>query len=197
MEVKLENLIEKLKKEGVDGAQQASDEILKKARREADLIITEAKKEAASIVEDAKNQSSKLEENSRLALQQAARDSVLLLKERLISLFDSVFKREVSDVLKPDLLKEIILMIIAQWTENPQVEIVLNKNEIQKLEKFLFQGLREELRESISIKPSSDFDKGFRIGIKGEDTYYDFSDESITQLLVMFLNPRVREILDK
>ena len=43
MDIKLENLIEKIKKEGVEDAQRKADEILKKAE-----------KEAASIVEDAR-----------------------------------------------------------------------------------------------------------------------------------------------
>lgn len=197
MDIKLENLIERLKKEGVDGAQQASEQILEKAKQDAELIIGDAKKGAVKIIEDAENRAAKFQENTELALQQAARDAELLLKERLISLFDNVFKKEVTSILTPDFLKELILKIVAQWAENPQLEINLNEKDIGKLEKLLIQSLKGELKKSITIKPSSDIAKGFKIGLKGEDAYYDFSDNSISEMLRMFLNPKIREMLDK
>ena len=46
------------------------------------------------------------------------------------------------------------------------------------------------------MKASPDFTHGFRIGLKGKDVYYDFSDESIAEMLRAALNPRLKEIVD-
>jgi V/A-type H+-transporting ATPase subunit E len=197
MEVKLENLIEKIKKEGVEGAQKESEKIISKAREEARSIISDAEKDAEAIIEDAKKSTAKLEENAGLAIKQAARDSELLLKERFTELCDEIFKQEISDTLTPDFLKELILKIITQWSKNPEMEITLNKKDKTALEKQLIKSLKGKLKESITLRLSSDISSGFRIGLKGEDVYYDFSDEAFGEMLKLFLNPRIREILDK
>jgi len=197
MEVKLENIIERLKKEGVEGAQHASEAILNKANQEADSIVRDANKKAEKMIREASQQVEQFQKNSRLALQQAARDSELLLKERLIELFDRIFKRELSEILKPDFLKELILNIIKRWSDHPDAEIIVSEKDKKKLEEHLFAGVKGQLKESITIKTSSEIAHGFRIGLKGENVYYDFTDESIMDMIRMFLNPRLNEILDR
>ena len=197
MDVKLENLIERIKQEGVEGAQKTSEEILKKAQKEAEAIVKNAKKEAEKIIEDAKRQTDQIQKSSETALRQAARDSELLLRERFTALFDNVFKKEVSGTLTPDFLKEIILKIVDKWLKNPNIDIVLSEEDKKKLEKLLFASIKKDLKKSITIHASSDVIQGFRIGQKGEEVYYDFSDETIANMLKMFLNPRLNEILDR
>lgn len=196
MDVKLENLIEKIKEEAVEEARKSADELLKKTEQEAKSMINDAEKEAKHIIEDAKQKGAKFQENAELAIQQAARDSELLLKEKFTAMCDNVFKKEVSGVLEPDFLKKLILKIIDQWAGDPQMEISVNKEDTEKLEKLLKESLKGELKKSITIRPSSDIADGFRIGLKGGDVYYDFSGESISELLKMFLNPRIKKILE-
>jgi len=197
MEVKLENLIEKLKKEGVDAAQKESDKIVNKAQKDADQIIADAQKKASKILEDAKQQTEKFKTNTELALNQAARDSELLLKQNVTELFDRVFKQAVSENLKPDFLQKIILKIIEQWGKDKSIEVILNAQDKKHLEKLLFAGVRKSLKKTVTLKPSSEISHGFQIGLKGEDVYFDFSDESLAELLKLHLNPRIKEILDK
>lgn len=197
MDVKLENLIERIKKEGIEGAQQMSDEIIEKAKGEADSIIDHARKEAEKIVEEGRNQATQFQENAELALRQAARDAELLLRAKFTELFDRVFKKEVSKSLAPDFLKELILKIVDKWSDDVNAEIILSKKDKKQLEDLLFSSLKDELKDSITIKVSSDISRGFRFGLKGEHLYYDFSDESIAEMLKMFLNPRLKQILDK
>ena len=66
----------------------------------------------------------------------------------------------------------------------------------KKLEGLLFKALKKELKESVTIRIGHGMTKGFRIGVKGEDVYYDISDESIAALLKSFLNPGLNAIVD-
>jgi len=95
MDVKLDSLIEKLRKEGVEEAQQASEEMMEKARQDSASIVDEARKEAEKILEDARREAAQLRETGGLALKQAARDAELILKSRITELFDRVFTRKV------------------------------------------------------------------------------------------------------
>ena len=132
-----------------------------------------------------------------MALQQAARDVELLLKENITKLFDRILKKKVADSLSPKFLNELILKIVAQWPENKQANILLNGEDKEKLQKLLFSNLEDELKDSITLKVSNSVSQGFRIGLNGESAYYDFSDESITEALKLFLNPVLKELMDQ
>lgn len=197
MDIKLENLIEKIKTDGVEQAKQMADEILRKAKVESDSILQDSKKNAAKIIENAQKEATVFEEKSKLAIKQAARDTELLVKEKLTDLFDRVFKKEVSKALAPEFLQKLIFQMVNKWDHKTHTEIVLNEEDKSKLESLLFSSLKEELRETISIKVSDNVSKGFRIRLENEDLYYDFSDESIADILKSFLNPRLKEIMDE
>ena len=196
MDVKLDSLIEKLRTEGVEEAQEASREMMEKSREESAVIIEQARGEAEKIVEEARAEAARLQENGELALRQAARDSELLLKTRITDTLDRVFRRKVSESLTPETMKEIIQRITDQWQSGTSAELTLNEDEAEKLEGLLFSGVREELKDSIFIRASNDISHGFRIGLKDDSVYFDFTDESITEALMAFLQPRLKAILD-
>lgn len=196
MEVKLDSLIEKIKSEGVEGAQRASNEIIEKAKKDAAEIVAKAKKEAEEAMAKAEAKAKAFQTNSELAIRQAARDGELLFKGRITALFDAVFKRQTQSALTPDFMKEMILKIVADW-KKPNVEVTVSEDEAAKLEKVLFAGLAEDVKKGITIKPSSNVAGGFQIGLRGENVYYDFTDDTIAAIFKSFLNPRLNEILGK
>jgi V/A-type H+-transporting ATPase subunit E len=195
MDVKLENLIEKIKKEGVEGARRVSEEIIQKANQDAETILKKAKKEAEQIIRQGEERADQFQKNAELAVKQAARDSELLLKQRITELFDTVLKREVSQTLTPDVLKELILKVIGKWSGKEGTEIVVSAKDKKRLQDILLKSLEKDLKDTVTIKVSKDISHGFRIGLKGENSYYDFSDESISALLKMFLNPSIKELV--
>ena len=196
MEVKLDSLIEKIKSEGVEGAQKESHEIIEKAKKEAAEIVTKAKKEADEFAAKSEAKAKAFQANAELAIQQAARDGELLFKSRINSLFDAIFKREVKSTLTPDFMKEMILKIVENWQAS-NIEVTASETDKAQLEKVLFAGLAEEVKKGITIKPSSNVAGGFQIGLKNENVYYDYTDASFAAILKSFLNPRLNEILGK
>lgn len=197
MDVKLDSLIEKIRKEGIEEAQQSADQIIKEAKQKAASLVDQAKKEAEKIVTDGKNQVDQYKTTAEIDLKQSARNFELLLKEKINSLFDNVFKRQVAAELKPDFLKAMILKIVEHWTKDSKAEIVLNDKDKDQLEKVLFSGVKDDVKQSINIRVSRDIAHGFRIGMKGDQVYYDFSDESIAEVLKSLINPKLKEILEK
>ena len=197
MDVKLDSLIEKIKKEGIDEAQHSADEILKEAKQKAAKIIDDAKKQAAREVEEGRKKIDQYKATADADLRQAARNAELLLKERIIALFDAVFKREAAKTLKPEVMKDIILTIVKSWAKDANAEVVLSSNQKKKLEEILFAGVKEDVKKSVTLKASADVTSGFRIGMKGSEVYYDFSDEAIAEVLKSLINPNLKAILDK
>ena len=196
MDVKIENIIEKLKKEGVEKAQKDSEQILADARKKADQIIAKAQKDADKIVDDARKQAASFEESSRVALKQAARDGELLLKRRINALFDTVFKSSTSEALKPDFMQKLIAKLVEQWSEK-DLEVSVSEADLKPLQRLLFAGVQKKVKSGIDLKASADLQHGFRIGIKGDNVYYDFTDDSIVEILRMSLHPRLKKMLDQ
>ncbi|MCK5288315.1 MAG: DivIVA domain-containing protein [Candidatus Omnitrophica bacterium] len=198
MEVKLDSLIEKIKKDGVEEAKKASDEIIQKANKEAEKIINEAKHKAEKFLNDSKDEFEKLKNNTQSSLKQASRDLLLVLREQIMGVFDRIFKKQVSKSLTPDLIKQLIVKVVDNWIvqKNDVVEVLVNEEDKKKLEDLMLSLLKQEAGNMIEINIGKNVDKGFRIGIKGQDVYYDLTDESILEAIKEFINPSIAAMLD-
>lgn len=198
MEVKLDSLIEKIKKDGVEEAKKASDDIIQKANKEAEKIINEAKHKAEKFLNDSKDEFEKLKNNTQSSLKQASRDLLLVLREQIMGVFDRIFKKQVSKSLTPDLIKQLIVKVVDNWVvqKNDVVEVLVNEDDKKKLEDLMLSLLKQEAGNMIEINIGKNVDKGFRIGIKGQDVYYDLTDESILEAIKEFINPSIATMLD-
>ncbi|MFH1202004.1 MAG: hypothetical protein V1674_03840 [Candidatus Omnitrophota bacterium] len=199
MDIKLESLIEKIKKDGIQEAKKTSKDIIDQAKLEANQIIEQARRQAQDTAREAQKEAQKSKHNTEDSLRQASRDLILVLKEELAHLFDRILKQEISRDLSPEFLKQLITKMIDKWTpkEGVSLEVVLSKKDKEDLEKLLLSSLKTEVKKGIEIKIGQTIDKGFSIGIKGENLYYDFTDESILEALKQFLNPAISEMLNR
>lgn len=197
MDVKLENLIEKLRIEGVEEARKEADRTLEKAKAEAKKILSDAEKKAEQITAEAEKQAAAFQQNAERAIRQAGRDAELKVKEELTALFDSVFKRETAEVLDKDFLPKLILKVVEQWQGKTGFEVKVAKKDLDGLEEMLVSALKKDMGKGITVEAGRQVENGFHIGIKGKDVYYDFSGESIASLLKSFLNKRLNEILEE
>ena len=196
MDVNLEKLIEKIRTEAIEKGRSEADAIIEKAKGDAATIVKNAEKQAEKLLEDAQSQSEKIQENTRQALQQAARDIELAIKERITSLFDRVFKRKVGETLTPDFLEKLILEMVTRWADKGSVEVVVNPEIRTKLETLLFSHLREDLKQGVTLSAGATMTKGFRLEMKDGSVYYDFSEETIAEILKEFVNPSLRNLLN-
>jgi len=196
MEVQLGSLIEKLKKEGVEEAQKQSDAILRKAEKDAASILEKADKEAETRLQKADAQTNQFQKNAELAVKQAVRDAELQLKSRIQALFGQALKHKVSETMDAAFLKQLIMKMIENWKPGKDIEVTISQKDKKQLEKVLFSSLKSELKNTLVLKVSPEIADGFRIGLKDGDVYYDFSDETVADLLKQYLNPKIKEILD-
>lgn len=195
MESKLEHLIEKIKSDGIDEARKAADEILARARSEADQILAQAREEADRIISESEKRAQKTLAGGEAALRQAARDAVLTTREQMTSLLDRIFKREIANALDPDFLKELIARAADHFDSD--VEVLVGEKDRASLKDFVLARSRDGLEPTVTFKVDGGISRGFRIGLKDGDVHYDFTDASILEFLSEFLNPAIREILDK
>ncbi|MBU1113430.1 MAG: hypothetical protein KKH93_06110, partial [Candidatus Omnitrophica bacterium] len=127
-----------------------------------------------------------------------ARDLLLTLKVEISSLLESLIKQRVSRELEPDFLQKLIIKIVEAWTDKKDavLEVLVSKQDKIKLESLLQSELKAKAKEKVEIKINPAIDKGFRIGLKGEDLHYDFTEETLSDTFKQFLNPAIAAMLD-
>ncbi len=197
-EVNIQSLLARIKTEGISEAQKEAEAILKRANAEADAIRDRAQKQASELLRQAEMEVRNTREGFEAAMSQAARDLVLAVKDSITRLCNEILKREVAAALTPEMLKEMILKILATWKpEQPtqRVEVLLSSGDWQQLEDGLCKSLQESFRDGVDLRPIEGNPKGFRIGTGEEDTYYDLTDNGIAELLSEYLSPRVARFL--
>ena len=81
MEIQLQELIEQIKKDGVEAAEAQAEAILKSAKEEAERIISDAKALADKIMSDAKNENERTVKSGEDAIRQAGRNLLISFRE--------------------------------------------------------------------------------------------------------------------
>ena len=84
--VKIEELTDKLYREGIEKANTEAESVLDGARKQADALLAEAKKQSESIIKSAHDEAEKQKARSRSELPLAANQAVATLKSRIIEL---------------------------------------------------------------------------------------------------------------
>lgn len=197
MDIQLQELIDKIKKDGVESASSQAEKIVQEAKAEARKIIEEAKKEAETIVAAGKRDAERLEKAGIAAIEQAARNLIISFQAEIQKLLDAVVKRDVTVAFDDEALKAAIPLLVSEWAkkESDAMAVLLSSETLQRLEGYFSKKLAEELAKGVELKSDRNLSAGFRIASKDGSAYYDFSAEAVAELMSAYLNPRLSELL--
>ena len=198
MDIQLQELIDKIKKDGVANAEQTAAQIIAEAEKKANSIIEDAQKKSDDMVKNAKSEISRLEKASEDAITQACRNMLLGFQDSLISKLDSIIQVETEKVFSGDVLKNLVSETVKAWSKNTdasELSVLLSEKDCVELESGLKSALKTEIQNGLEVKTDKTLSSGFRIGVKNGAAYYDYSAESVAELFAAYLNPRVAEIM--
>lgn len=198
MEIQLQELIDQIKKDGVETAEAKAESILNSAKAEAEEIVARAQAQADKILLDAKNENDRIVKSGEEAIRQAGRNLLISFRDSVSRELSAIVRENVSDVYSSDALSKIIVSAVESWAAKPDADdlsVILNSNELEALEKNAIAELNEKMRKGVTLKASDSFDGGFRIAEKDGQVYYDYSTEAVVEMLSNYLNPKVTEIM--
>ncbi|MCI1207839.1 MAG: V-type ATP synthase subunit E [Treponema sp.] len=198
MDVQLQELIDKIKKDGVASAESSAQEIISKAENKAAAIISEAENKADGIIKTAKTETQRMEKASEDAIRQAARNLIISFRDSVTKELSALIKKECDTVYKPELLVKLIPETIKAWTAKTDAEdlsILLNKKDLKDLEDGFQSALKAEISKGLELKSDNSISSGFKIGVNKGEAYYDYTDEAIAELFSSYLNPRTAAIM--
>jgi len=198
VEIQLQELIDQIKKDGVEAAETQAEAILNTAKAEAEKIISDAKAQAEKLVADAKAENARTVKSGEDALRQAGRNLLISFRESVAKELKAILSENVSEIYSSEELAQIIVKAVAGWTSKPEMEditVILNSEDLKKLEDTVVSGLKEKMQNGITLKANDNFDGGFRIAVNDGGAYYDYSQEAVTDMLSNYLSPKITALL--
>lgn len=198
MEIQLQELIDQIKKDGVEAAETQAEAILTAAKAEAEKIISDAKAEAEKLMLDAKTENERTVKSGEDALRQAGRNLLISFRESVAKELKAILSENVSGVYSSEELAKIIVKAVDGWTSKPDAEeitVILNSEDLKKLEETVVSGLKDKMQKGITLKANDNFDGGFRIAVNEGGAYYDYSKDSVTEMLADYLSPKIASLL--
>lgn len=195
MEIQVQQLLETIKKDGIEAADKQSAEIITKAREEAERIVNEARKQAEESRTQAEENVKRLEASARAAIAQAGRDLTLAVQAKLKEIFDGIVLSTVKEQYSAETLEKAIVAAVSALADTSKADLVLSPDQEKKLAASLKAKIADALKKGLEIKPSARIDGGFLIQEKDGKAYYDFSTQTVAQAISVYLNPFLAEIV--
>src|SRR5215470_3077279 len=105
MEILVQELIDKIKKDGINAASEDASRIKENAEAEAQRIVDVARKEADNIIYRSKQDAERSEKAGIAALEQASRNLILEFRDEIHALLNRIINECVSARYDNDVLK--------------------------------------------------------------------------------------------
>ena len=198
MEIQLQELIDQIKKDGVEAAETEAESILNAAKAEAKKIISDAEIQADKILANAKSENERMVKSSEDAIRQAGRNLLISFRESVTNELNALLSKNVNAVYSSENLAQIIINVIESWANKPEADniaVILNSDVLKSLEDIILAGIKEKMLEGVTLKANDNFDGGFRISANNGSAYYDYSADAVVEMLSNYLSPKVTELL--
>lgn len=211
----VEELIDRLRDEGVKEGRSEAKRLVADAEARARWLVQQAQDEAGNLIEKARTESQALKNSADDAMQVAARDMLLSLRERLTHRFAGEVRRLVSDQLGDrDFLRQLILEIAGRQREvleeGEEVEVLLPRKalEVDELRKQsgelqggeltdLVLGITDAmLRDGVTIRVADEDIEGISARLVDEEIQVEVTADAVASLLLEHLQPRFRALLE-
>lgn len=199
-DAKLQELIDVLRKQGVESGEESARQIVASAEKEAERILAQARSEAEAIVTTARGEADNLKKRLESSLEIAASQFVTNLKSQVEeSLLVLPLRQKLeADLADEGLLKELIAKLVENYSAGSpedEMKIILGKDAGESLKNYALSLAAKGKGDSVSQDLES---YGARYGLIVElgsgKVRVDFTDEAFLALFLRFLSPAFREM---
>lgn len=194
MEQQIQDLINSIKKEGIDSANEEKKKIIEEAEAKAAAIIKEANAEKDKLLSDSMRQIEKEKESLRESLKMAARDLSLSFKKEVELKIQALLDEKVKNAFDYDTLKSLLKTVIENEFKG-DVAVVLPDDKKKEIALSLAEELAGELSRGVELTFSQSLSGGFRVVAKDGRAYIDLSDDECAKLLYPYISSSVRELI--
>lgn len=195
MENKIQELTDKIYREGVEKGNEEAQRLISSAREEAAKIVDDARKEAESIIAAARKSAAETAENTQSEIKLFAGQAVNALKSEITTLLNNqVVTEAVKDfVADREYLNKFIVSLAAQWSVNEP--IVISTTDAEGLKKYFAVKAKALLDKGVRIEQVNGTKALFSISPADGSYKVNFGEEEFENYFKDFLRPQLVEML--
>ena len=195
MENKIQELTDKIYREGVAKGNEEAQRLVDNAREEAAKILEDARKEAEAIVAAARKTATETAENTQSEIKLFAGQAVNALKTEVASLLTN---QVVTDAVKgfvadKDYLNKFIVSLASQWAANE--DIVISTADAEGLKKYFAANAKALLDKGVKVEQVNGNKTLFSISPADGSYKVNFGEEEFENYFKDFLRPQLVEML--
>ena len=195
MENKIQELTDKIYREGVAKGNDEAQRLVGNAREEAAKILEDARKEAEAIVAAARKTATETAENTQSEIKLFAGQAVNALKTEVASLLTN---QVVTDAVKgfvadKDYLNKFIVSLATQWAANE--DIVISTADAEGLKKYFAANAKALLDKGVKVEQVNGNKTLFSISPADGSYKVNFGEEEFKNYFKDFLRPQLVEML--
>ena len=195
MENKIQELTDKIYREGVEKGNEEAQKLIAKAQEEAKRIIEDAHKEADSIVATAHKSADELAENTKSELKLFAGQAVNALKSEIATLVtDNIVNADVKAfAANKDYLNAFIVALASKWSVNEP--IVISTADAEGLTTYFAAKAKDLLDKGVKIEQVNGIKTLFSVSPADGSYKVNFGEEEFMNYFKEFLRPQLVEML--
>lgn len=200
MPEQLQNLLQRIRTEAVDQADQEATVILEGARQKASAIVQEAEEKAKAALEKADRDALQFTERSHRALDQAGRDLLISVGNGVQEILQQVIEAEVSTKLTGTFLTDLLDKVVSAYAAGGapgDLEIVSGPEDVESLRSYFQAKLKSRLAGGGQVTLDERLGAGFKVHLTEGHVSHDFSAEAVAEALGALLQPHLAEIVRK
>lgn len=195
MENKIQELTDKIYREGVEKGNEEAQRLIVNAQEEAKKIIEEARKEAQLIVVASNKSADELAENTKSELKLFAGQAVNALKSEIATLVtDKIVSASVKEFAQnKDFLNAFIVALASKWSIDEP--IVISTDNAEALKKYFAANAKTILDKGVTIEQVNGSKVLFTISPADGSYKVNFGEEEFMNYFKEFLRPQLVEML--
>lgn len=195
MENKIQELTDKIYREGIEKGNAEAQRLVGAAQDEAKKNIADAQAQAEAILAEAKKNAAELADNTKSELKLFAGQAVNALKTEITSLLtnqviSSAVKGFVAD---KDFFNKFIVALATQWSANEP--IVIATADAASLKKYFAAQAKDLLDKGVKIEQVNGMKTLFSISPADGSYKVNFGEEEFENYFKEFLRPQLVEML--
>ena len=199
MAEELQSLLNKIRSDGIDKANEQAKAIIANAENRARDIVFKAEKTRNEYMEKAKADAQLLRERSEQSIRQVARDVVLEVGTAVQETLERVLLKDVTEALSDDfmqtLLSDIIPALVKISDAADGVELMVPEAQAEKLTKYAQAELAKAIGGGLKITASRNITAGVRVMVEKGRVEHDFTDKAIMDAMAGILRPYLSKII--
>ena len=195
MNTKIQELTDKIYREGVEKGNEEAGRIIAEAQSQKQSMISEAEAEAKRIIAEAEKQASELKKNTEAELKLFAAQSVEALKSEVANLItgDVVSANVKAAMADKAFMQQGMLTLAKSWAS--QEALTIQSSEADALARYFESNAKALLNQGVKIEKVAGKSTSFTI-LPADGSYkVTFGEEEFVAFFKDFLRPQLVEML--